>query len=299
LHATALRTREPAFSIKPGRSPLGAEVIGIDLSQELDEVSFKELEASFYRHAVLVFRKQKISPAQHVSFSRRFGELEIHVTDQFLLKDHPEIIVISNVLENGRNIGVAEAGRVWHTDLSYVPKPSLGSLLYAIEVPQGNGQPLGDTLFASTTAAYDALPESMRQRLHGLKAIHNFVGYNERVKEKTGAVRAPLTDEQKKKVPDVIHPVIRTHPYTGRKCLYVNDGLTVGIVGMPEDESNALLKELCAHCVRPEFVYRHRWQAGDLLMWDNTATQHFAVRDYALPQRRLMYRTTVAGSVPY
>jgi taurine dioxygenase len=285
------------LTIRPCEAPLGAE-IEIDLSRPPSDEEFAAIEAAFHRHSVVFFRNQELTEEQHIAFSRRFGELEIHVLKQYLHPRHPEILMVSNVIEDGRPIGIADAGRYWHSDLSYVPAPSRCSLLYAREVPVADGRVLGDTLFASAAAAYDALPEATKRRIAGLKAVHRYGDRYARM-QASGGVRAPLTDEQKRQTPDVVHPVVRTHPATGRKCLYVNEGFTVAILGLPEDESQGLLAELTAHAVRPDFVYRHNWRRGDLLMWDNCATQHLAVGDYALPQRRLMHRTTVRGGVPF
>jgi taurine dioxygenase len=284
--------------VRPCAAPLGAE-IEIDLSRPLSDTAFAAVEAAFHRHSVVCFRDQALDEARHIEFSRRFGELEIHVLKQYLHPGHPEILMISNVVEDGRPIGIADAGRYWHSDLSYAPAPSRCSLLYALEVPvAADGRVLGDTLFASSVAAYDALPEATKRRIADLRAVHRYGDRYARMRE-AGGVRAPLTDEQKRRTPDVVHPVVRTHPATGRKCLYVNEGFTVAILGLPEDEGRALLAELTAYAVRPELVYRHKWRRGDLLMWDNCATQHLAVGDYALPLRRRMHRTTVRGGVPF
>jgi taurine dioxygenase len=162
---------------------------------------------------------------------------------------------------------------------------------------QDDGRVLGDTLFASATAAYDALPTDLKQRLEGCKAVNSYsYTYDRKVSEFN---RTTLKTEGREAPPDVEHPVVRTHPYTGRKCLYVNEGYTTRIVGWSEDESARTLKFLFEHVIRPEFLYRHHWQAGDLLMWDNCLAQHKAVFDYALPLRRRMERTTVHGTVPF
>lgn len=273
----------------------GAE-IGFDLAQPIDDVTFAEIERHFHDNIVVCFRGQTISEAQHVAFSRRFGELEIHIVKKYLLPDWPEILLISNVRnEAGELIGLADAGFTWHTDTSYRRRPSRCSLLYAKEVPLQGGQPLGDTVFANTIAAYEALPQTMQRLLEGLQAIHR---YSER-RRIENSPRPKLTAAQLAETPDIAHPIVRTHPCTGRKALYVTAGECVGIAGMPDDEAVDLIAELDAHCVRPEFLYRHRWQVGDLLMWDNATCMHLAICDYALPQRRLMHRTTVIGSQPF
>lgn len=273
----------------------GAE-IGVDLSQPMDDATFAEIEGLFHDNIVVCFRGQTISTARHVEFSHRFGELEIHIVKQYLLPGTPEILLISNVRdEAGEHVGLADAGFTWHSDTSYRRRPSRCSLLYAKEVPHRDGEPLGDTVFANTIAAYEALPEAMQRRLAGLRAVHR---YSER-RRVENSPRPKLTAAQLAETPDIAHPIIRTHPYTGRKALYVTAGECIGIEGMPDDEAVDLIAELDAHCVRPEFLWRHRWQVGDLLMWDNAACMHLAICDYALPRRRLMHRTTVIGSEPF
>jgi taurine dioxygenase len=231
-----------------------------------------------------------------VEFSRGFGELERHVMEKYLLPGHPEVFRVSNIVENGQRIG--GSGEFWHTDLSYVAQPSRGSLLYAVEVPMRGGVVLGDTEFASTAAAYDALPAGLRKELDGLKAVHRFGDIYAKVNAQRGTTTA-LSEEQKRRTPDVIHPVVIRHPFSGRKSLFVNEGFTVSIQGMPEGRSAALLEELYAHCKRPQFVYRHRWQRNDLVMWDNWATIHRATGGYTAEERRLMYRTTLKATVPF
>jgi taurine dioxygenase len=288
-----------AIAIEKSGAPLGAAIAGIDLADDVDQATFRAAESAFIDNQVVVFRDQRLSEARHIAFSRRFGELEIHVLKQYLHPDHPEILLISNIVEDGRPIGIADAGQYWHTDLSYVAAPSRCSLLYALELPVDEaGETRGDTLFASALAAYDALPEAMKNRLAPLRAIHRYGDRYERMKSE-GGVRTALSDEQRRQVPEVTHPVVRTHPKSGRKSLYVNEGFTTGIVGMPEDESRDLLAELVEHVKRPEFIYRHKWRKGDMLMWDNCSVQHRAVADYALPLRRRMHRTTVRGMVPF
>ena len=284
--------------IRPFEAALGAEVRGVDLALELDDETFAAIERAWNEHSVLLFRNQTINEARHIAFSRRFGDLEVHVLDQYLHPEHPEILIVSNVMEGDRHVGIYDAGRYWHTDLSYMEVPSRGSLLYAVEVPHdAAGEPLGDTLFASTAAAYDALPADTRHRISGLKAEFSLANRHARLVA-DGDPNAALSDAHQAKAPPVVHKVVRTHPITGRRSIYVNEGQTSRILGLPGDESRDLLRELCAHCTRPEFVYRHRWRAGDLLIWDNIPTQHIAICDYALPQRRYMHRTTLRGEPP-
>ena len=274
---------------------LGAE-IGLDLSQPIDDATFREIENAFHDNIVVVFRNQHLTNERHIAFSRRFGELEVHIVQRYLLPGYPEILLVSNIKnEAGEHIGLADAGFTWHSDVSYRRFPSRCSLLYAKEVPHRDGVALGDTVFANCIAAYEALPVAMKRRLDGLKAIHRYSA-RRRVEN---SPRPKLTAAQIAETPDIAHPIVRTHPSTGRKALYVTAGECVGIEGMAEDEALGLIEELDAHCIKPEFLYRHSWRVGDLMMWDNATAMHLAICDYALPERRLMHRTTVIGSQPF
>ena len=288
-----------AIPVRKCDAALGAEIV-FDLSRAIDERTFAELEGIFHDNIVVFFRDQHLTNEQHIAFSRRFGELEIHIVKKYLLPEDPEILLVSNIKNSaGEHIGLADAGFTWHSDTSYRKNPSRCSLLYAKEVPHRDGKPLGDTVFANCIAAYEALPDAMKRRLAGTKAIHRY-SMRRRV---DNSPRPKLTAAQLAETPDIAHPIVRTHPYTGRKALYVTAGECVGIVlpngeQMPEDEALDLIAELDAHCVRPEFCYRHSWRIGDLVMWDNASAMHLAICDYALPERRLMHRTTVIGSEP-
>ena len=296
------------LSVRKIGKHLGAKISGVDLSQPLDDRTFAKVSDAFFEHQVVVFRDQRIAPAQQIAFTRRFGELEHHVRKEHRLADYPEILVVSNVLdERGRAIGVQDAGRFWHSDLSYKQVPSLLSALYALEVPVKEGVVLGNTSFASAMAAYEALPDDLRRRLQGLRNVHSYRYYRAKnllaqseQQASGGRVVQEHTpsEEQLKSVPDAEVPIVRTHPVTGRKGLFINEAHTARVLGLPEEEGAALLAQLCAHIVKPEFRYEHRWRAGDLLMWDNVAVQHRANFDYDLPLRRLMHRTTVRGSAP-
>jgi taurine dioxygenase len=284
---------------------LGVEITGIDLAEPLDETTFRAIADAFFQAEVALLRGQRITPEQHAAFVGRFGALEHHVRKESRLAGHPEVLVVSNVLDQqGRPIGAQDAGRFWHSDLSYRAEPSLLSGLYAVEIPLGPNGPLGDTEFASATAAYAALPAPMQRRLEGLKAVHSYAWYRAKNRAAQAAEQAAggrvvaepvLRAEQLKMVPDVEMPVVLAHPVTGRRALFVNEAHTSRIVGMPPEESEALLAELYAHVLRPDFRHRHHWQRSDLLLWDNCATQHKATFDYDLPLRRVMHRVTVRG----
>ena len=283
---------------------LGAAISGVDLSQPVDDDTFSQIASAFFDNEVVYFRGQNLTPAQQIAFTRRFGVLEAHVRKESRLGGHDEIFVLSNKLDaQGKAIGAQDAGRFWHSDLSYKREPSMLSALYAVEIPVKNGVALGNTYFASTTAAYQALPEAMQQRLDKMRNVHSYREYrlknyasqqeDERRGIRTVQEHAP-TPEQLASVPDTEMDVVRVHPVTGRKGLFINEGHTSHLSGMSRAESDTLLAELYAHITQPQFIYGHSWQPGDLLMWDNIAAQHKATFDYD-PLPRLMYRTTVRG----
>jgi len=281
------------FEIRPFDAVVGAEVVGIDLARPLNPADFARVHQAHLDYGVLVFRDQQLTPEQHIAFSRRFGELQIHVLRQFLLANHPEIFIISNIVENGEPVGLADAGKYWHSDLSYKEIPSLGSMLHAQELPAEGG----DTLFASQQAAYEALSQEVKQTLAGQRAAHSYLArYDDEVF--AGIRRPTLTPEQIAEVKPAIHPVVRTHPETGRKGLFVNENFTTHILDIPEDESRQILAELFAHSARPEFIYRHQWQPHDLVFWDNRALIHLAT-GCPTHLRRRMHRTTIQGDVPF
>lgn len=281
------------FAYRHFDAPLGGEIVGLDLSQPLSEESFAEVRKAFLDAKVLVFRNQQaLTPEQHIAFSRRFGELQIHVLKEFHLPGHPEILVVSNVVENDRKIGLGDAGRYWHSDLSYKDEPSLGSLLHAQELPRIEG----DTLFADMYAAYETLPKEIKQRIAGRRAEHSYTLKYDALRAKSDA-RNPLTPEQLAQVKPVTHPVVRTHPETGRKALFISEGFTSRIEGLSEGESEELLKFLFAHSTQPALTYRHQWQPGDLVFWDNRAVIHLAV-GCPPTERSTLYRTTVKGDRP-
>ena len=269
---------------------LGAEVRGLDLSQPLSAADFARLQQAHLQHHVLVFRDQRITPAQQVAFSRLWGNLEIHVLHQFQLPGHPEILQVSNVRDaQGNPEGLGDAGQLWHSDLSYKPKPSKGSLLHAQELPATGG----DTLFADQHAAYDALPEALKKQLEGLQAEHSYLLHYDALRAKS-PWRPALSQAQRDAVQPAVHPVVHTHQGNGRKALFVSEHFTSRILGLPEDESRDLLQQLFAHSTQAQFVYRHQWQPHDMVFWDNHAVLHFATGSHG-EQRRKLYRTTVEG----
>jgi taurine dioxygenase len=280
------------MQIIPSSDVIGAEVLGADFGNPSGK-DFAQIEAAFDKHAVLCFRSQRLTEPQMIAFARRFGNVERIFLTHYAHPQYPEIMLVSNIQESGRNIGHADAGRVWHTDMSYTARPPRATMLYALEVPVENGAALGDTLFSSAADAYDALPAQKQESISNLRAIHQVAG--RRARTGTGQQDQALRSQQ----PVVVHPVVRTHPNTGRKCLYVSKGECEGIEGMPKQDALALIDELAEHTIQLRFRHVHRWRIGDLLMWDNCTVQHLASFDYEWPKhRRLMHRITVDGTVP-
>lgn len=282
-----------ALEIRPFDAPLGAEVLGLDLSRPLAADDFARIHRAHLEHHVLVFRDQRITPRQQVDFSARFGPLQIHVLKGFQLHNHPEILIVSNIKENGEPIGLGDAGAYWHSDLSYKEKPSLGSLLHAQELPSEGG----DTLFANQHRAWDNLPAALQTAVANLRAEHSYLAKYEELRARN-PWRPKLTQAQLDEVLPAVHPIVRTHPENGRKALFVSEHFTTRIVGITEDESRALLDELFTHTSRAELVYRHLWQPHDMVFWDNRSVTHLAA---GTPDhlRRKLYRTTIEGDAPF
>jgi taurine dioxygenase len=284
---------QDSFDVELFDAPLGAEIIGLDLNRPLSQRDFQRIHKAHLDHHLLVFRDQRITPQQQVDFSRRFGPLQIHVLRNFQLPSNPEVLIISNIIEDGKPIGLGDAGHFWHSDLSYKETPSLGSMLHAQELPEEGG----DTLFANMHLAWDTLPAALRHAVEGAKAEHSYLTQYEELRRRS-PFRPALTQAQIDEVKPVVHPVVRTHPETGRKALFVSEHFTTRIVGLPEDESRALLAELFAHSVLPEHIYRHRWAPHDMVFWDNRSLMHLAggTPDHL---RRKLYRTTIEGDTPF
>lgn len=278
------RLRSPAFAVRPLSAALGAEIIGVDLSRAIDDQLFAQIRDAWHRYLVILLRDQDLSEEDQVRFAEKFGPPAVIHTKQFVRK-HPAVMLISNIREDGKPIGALPDGEMqFHSDQCHQERPAMASMLYAIEVPRAGG----NTLFANGYAAYETLPDAVKRRIAGRKAL-NAYDY-ERAAMKRGTRLAAG-------VPSYAHPVVRTHPATGRKALYVNRLMTVRIEGLPEQESDELLDFLFAHQERPEFVYEHVWRPGDLLLWDNRCALH-ARTDFSPNERRLMRRVTILGEKP-
>jgi alpha-ketoglutarate-dependent taurine dioxygenase len=283
-----------AIEVRQAAGSFAGEVLGADLGRAED---FERVHQAFLDHGVIVVRGQTLSPEDQLAFSARFGPLmgrRPSMSDKVLMPGHPEIVILSNKKKDGEAIGFADAGRYWHCDLDFEDVPSLGTVLHALEVPPEGG----DTLFCDLEAAYAALPDAMKTRLAGLRAAHTFAKHYRTVMAR-GSQRVPLTEEQIAALNTAYHPVVRTHPETGRKLLYVNPGHTTAIEGMDEADSDALLEELFEHCLQSERIYRHKWRAGDTVIFDNRRLMHNA-QPYDMDRyARHLHRTSMHGDRPY
>jgi taurine dioxygenase len=279
------------IAVHPSGCAAGAEITGFNLATELNDVNFAVIQNALDEHGVIYLRNQALTPEQQVAFTERFGEPDVNFNAlRFGVNGSPTIFRISNIMENGEAIGTRRAGETWHTDMSYAKQPALATMLYAVEIPTLYGMTLGGTGFANAAAAYDALPQDLKDAIINLKGVFDFRG------RKRGS---PVSAEDIAAYPPVVHPVVRTHPRTGRKSLYIVRDDTTSLVGKDAIESQALIEALADHVTKPEFIYQHIWHQGDVVIWDNCTVQHRAVQDYDLPQRRLLWRTTVKGGVPY
>ena len=273
---------------------LGAEVSGINVAT-LNQTEFEFLREQFHKNIVLVVKNQDLSPASQTEFACRFGEIQYHISPEYLMKNQPEVMILSNETQNGKFIGLPDGGSEWHSDHSYVDQPTGYTMLHALKVPKDGG----DTEWINMVEAYETLSEEMKGRLKGLVSIHSF----NRLKNRRLTIKVLHGDDkeyyEKRSPPDSYHPIVRTHPYTGKKALYVSPRFTIGIKDIDEEEAQSLLDELFKHCQNREFVYRHRWTVGDLLLWDNRSTIHLATGGVPEGQARRMHRTTVLGEIPY
>ncbi len=276
---------------------IGAEITGIDV-RDADKEMVKAVHDALLAHCVVVIRGQDLSPPEQIAFTENWGPLVRRINPTFLHKEYPDVLVLSNRMVDGKPAGATEAyaGFTWHADLTYAERPSMGSMLHALEVPEEGG----DTAFANMYAAYDALPEKTKKKIANLKALH--------IRDRRKNPRAQITKKDGFKhdidkyfdmpVPDSVHPLVTTHSETGRKVLFVNPRFAVAIEGMDDAEAQPLLDELFEHQIRPEFIYRHKWRLGDLVFWDNRSTIHLACGGIKAPGVRHLHRTSIAGEVP-
>ena len=286
--------------IIPNKYGPGARVEDMDLRLPLSAEDFRTILRSLGRYGVLCFPGQDLDAGQLAAYASRFGELEVNVANLFHAEGHPEIMHLSNMKDaSGKPVGLNDAGQGWHTDMSYSRDIALANVLHAKVVPMRDGKPLGDTQFRDMHAAYEDLPEEVKRRLEGKVAIHDFNKFWEMMRSRPGSTRPPLTPEQRAKKPPVPQPIFRTHPITGRRVLYCNEGYAVRIEGMEPAESDAMLDFLFRHQAQEKYLYSHKWTPGDVLMWDNIATTHNAVADYTADEPRFILRAQVMATLDY
>lgn len=290
-------TMATAMKITPLTPVIGAEITGIDV-RAADKEMVEAIHKALLDHCVVVIRDQHLSPPEQIRFTENWGPLVRRINPTFLHGDYPDVLVLSNRVVDGKAEGATEAyaGFTWHADLTYAERPSMGSMLHALEVPEEGG----DTAFANMYAAYEALPEETKRKIANLKALH--------IRDRRKNPRAQITKKDGFKhdidkyfdmpVPDSVHPMVTTHPETGRKVLFVNPRFAVAIDGMDDAEAQPLLDELFDHQKKPEFIYRHKWRLGDVVFWDNRSTIHLACGGIKPPGIRHLHRTSIAGDVP-
>ncbi|QOF93384.1 taurine dioxygenase [Pseudomonas lundensis] len=276
-----------SLTLTPLSAALGAQIEGVDLTQPLSIEQREAIEQALLTHHVIFFRNQSINPQQQARFAANFGDLHIHPIYPNI-PEQPEVLVLDTAVTDVRD------NAVWHTDVTFLPTPALGAVLSAKQLPAFGG----DTLWASGIAAFEGLSAPLQRLLDGLTATHDFT--KSFPPERFGSTPEDFArwDQTRKNNPPLSHPVIRTHPVSGRKALFVNEGFTTRINELSETESEALLKLLFAHATRPEYTIRWRWQENDVAFWDNRVTQHYAVDDYR-PNRRVMHRATILGDAPF
>jgi len=279
-----MKSSSSTLQTRPLSAALGAEIIGVDLRRDMDDRLTAQILEVWHDNLVILLRDQQLAEEDQVRFAERFGTLAVSHTRRFTT-GNPAVMLISNIRQDGRQIGALPDGEMqFHSDQCYQERPAMASMLYAIEVPSKGG----NTLFANAYAAYETLPEAIKRRIEGRRAL-NAYDYDTAATKRGIKVAAG--------VPTCVHPVVRTHPATGRKALYVNRLMTVLIEGMPDEESSELLDFLFDHQEQRQFVYEHVWRVGDILMWDNRCTLH-ARTDFSADERRLMRRVTILGEKP-
>ena len=281
----------------PSGETLGATVEGLSLDKPFGANTLEKILEALGQHGVLRFPRQNLTGRQLRDFSARLGELEINVAS----KDYqepgvPEVMILSNIVENGRPIGLADAGQGWHTDMSYSRQIAFANVLHALKIPLRNGKALGATVFCNMHAAYEGLPSALKKNLAGKTVLHDFNKFWELMRAREGSRRAPLTGAQRKAKPPVSHPIFLTHPLTGRKVLYANPGYSMKINELGEKDSAETLAFLFEHQTRPEYRYTHEWHEGDVLVWEDFGTIHSALADYGPDEHRLVKRCQVMAT---
>ncbi len=276
---------------RPLDGPLGAEIVNVDIGRPLDAETYRQVREIWLDHCIVLFRNRDLDPDQLVAFGRPWGEIELHTLSAYHKPGRPEVFINSNIVKDGKPLGAQKSGRFWHSDSQFLKIPSSATILHAKQVPLEEG----DTQYANMYLAYEALPEETKERITGLEGIYS------RVKSWTVAYanRKPMSEAEKARFPDVVHPIVRTHPETGRKALYIGSLTELKeIVGLPRAEGDALAQQLFDVATQDRFVYAHHWAAGDTIVWDNRCTLHRALPFDEEKYGRLMHRVTIQGDAP-
>ena len=284
------------MKLTPTGQTLGATIDGLDLAKELSKEALEAVMKALGLYGVIRFPSQTLTGIGLKNFSSQLGGLEINVANSFQEPGHPEVMILSNIVEDGKPIGLSDAGQDWHTDMSYSRQIAFANVLYGIKIPMRDGKPLGNTEFCNMHAAYDGLPAAMKRRLEGKTVLHDFNKFWEEMRRREGSRRAPLTEAQRKAKPPVSHPIFLDHPLTGRKVLYANPGYSMKINELSEKESAETLAFLFAHQTQPKYRYAHQWQERDVLVWEDFGTIHNAIPDYLPHEYRLIKRCQVMAT---
>ncbi len=276
------------LSIEPTGKIMGAKVTGVDLSKPLSDAAFGKILAAFGAYGLLHFPKQTLAAAEHAAFMARFGE--IHGMPDYKDPGSPDVNIVSNIIENGKNVGHPDAGMIWHKDMTYTPVAGYATSLNAFKIPRRNGQALGGTRFVAVQAATDDLPADVIEKLQGTYGLHSVEKFNSVIRQ-AGSKRATYSDiPDDRKRPVRAHPMLLTHPVTGKSVLYCDFNHIESIYGLEPQESEELLAFLADHQMKPKYLYTHEWDEGDLVMWDNLSTLHCATPDYTADEHRLLKR---------
>ena len=285
------------MKLTPTGQTLGATVERVDLSKPLSSGVLSEVMKALGQYGVIRFPSQTLTGVELKNFSAQLGDLEINIASHdYQEPDVPEVMILSNIVKNGKPIGLADAGQDWHTDMSYSRQIAFANVLYGIRIPRRNGKALGATEFCNMHAAYEGLSEELRKELEGKTVLHDFNKFWEKMRSREGSRRAPLTEAQRKAKPPVSHPIFLTHPITGRKVLYANPGYSMRINELPQKESDGVLEFLFEHQTKPEYRYFFHWTEGDVLVWEDFGTIHNAIADYGPDEHRLIKRCQVMAT---
>lgn len=284
------------MKIIPTEQILGAQVQALDLSRALTDTEFDTLILALGNHGVLEFPNQTLTTAQLKAFSQRFGELYVSPGGRAQAEGFPEVMILSNMVQDGKPLGIGDAGQSWHTDMSYSNIIAFANVLHGTIIPQREGKPLGATQFRNTQAVYNDIPEELKERLANKTITHDFNKFWDMMRSRPGSTRPALSEEEKRKRPPAVHPAFLTHPITRQKVLYANPGYAMKINELDQEESNEILEYLFALQLQDKYLYTYHWKKDSLLMWDNIGTMHNAVADYGPDEHRYIRRCQVMAT---